>query len=290
MRTPWALLLLGRPTLLLRPAEGDSGGGEKEPGDVTALLTGRMLELLIFLALHPHGARRDAVVAALWPDTNRRRPANNLSAIITRLRSALRNHALGNRGAHCSDAGDDLPDIVTIEGETYRINPDTVTVDYWNFLAATADPPRHQNPSADASRPTTELTDESLDTLRTAHDLYRGPLADGIGTEWILAIREATRRTFLTTSAHLVRHYATIQPETALHLLETTTRRDDVNEKLYHDIIALQLRMGDNVGADNTLRLLMALLSDIGQSPSPATADFARLIHEELAKPPHPVS
>ena len=28
-----------------------------------------MLELVVFVALHPHGVRRDAIVAALWPET-----------------------------------------------------------------------------------------------------------------------------------------------------------------------------------------------------------------------------
>ncbi len=53
-----------------------------------------MVELLAFLALHPDGVRRDAVIAAVWPDTGRHRPANNLSALLNRLRAALAHHAL----------------------------------------------------------------------------------------------------------------------------------------------------------------------------------------------------
>lgn len=86
----WSLRVLGRPTLHAARAGGDerdgSGSGRV---DLTARLSPRMLDLLVFLALHPHGIRRDAIVAALWPETGRRRPANNLSALITRLRAAV---------------------------------------------------------------------------------------------------------------------------------------------------------------------------------------------------------
>ena len=53
-----------------------------------------------YLAVHPDGVRRDAVVATLWPDTGRRRPANNLSALSTRLRAALADDeaSTGHRG------------------------------------------------------------------------------------------------------------------------------------------------------------------------------------------------
>ena len=40
--------------------------------------------------------------------------------------------------------------------------------------------------------------------LRAAHDLYRGSLADGLGAEWVLSVREATRRGFLSATARLV--------------------------------------------------------------------------------------
>ena len=39
-----------------------------------------MCDLLVYLAVHPEGARRDTVVAELWPDTGRDRPGNNLSS------------------------------------------------------------------------------------------------------------------------------------------------------------------------------------------------------------------
>jgi hypothetical protein len=116
-RTRWALTILGRPAVLAAPSAGTrtdpSAEGEVELGvvdggsddagvgvsvargavdavavEVTGRLSPRMVELLVFLAVHPDGVRRDAVVAALWPDTGRHRPANNLSALLNRLRAA----------------------------------------------------------------------------------------------------------------------------------------------------------------------------------------------------------
>ena len=84
--------------------------------DLTGQLSPKMLELVVFVALHPHGVRRDAIVAALWPDTGRRRPANNLSALITRLRAAVQvgvaPHDTGKPST--SDRGRRRPAIVWI--------------------------------------------------------------------------------------------------------------------------------------------------------------------------------
>ena len=83
----------------------------------------------MFLALHPHGVRRDAIVAALWPETGRRRPANNLAALMARLRAAVAEHTSGS--------GSEAVDLVSADGEVYQLDPEQVRVDWWEFLAAT---------------------------------------------------------------------------------------------------------------------------------------------------------
>jgi DNA-binding SARP family transcriptional activator len=114
--------------------------------------------------------------------------------------------------------------------------------------------------------------------LHTAHRLYRGPLADGLDSEWVLSVREAARRSFLAATARLVRHYVADSPAAALRLLERARNLDPTNESLYSDIIALQLRVGDNHGARNTLRLLETQLADIDETISDTIAALARNI------------
>ena len=119
-RPVWTLQILGRPALLLNrhssvtdepatdePAIPDTSTHTSMPDagdmvDVSDRVSARMFDLLVYLALHPEGARRDAVVAALWPDTGRPRPSNNLSALINRLRNALQ-AALNDSDHNISD-------------------------------------------------------------------------------------------------------------------------------------------------------------------------------------------
>jgi DNA-binding SARP family transcriptional activator len=298
-RPPWALAILGRPTLLAvgsdgagignaDTASGRAGGGhDAGPGgvvavEVTARLTPKMLELLVYLAVHPHGVRRDTVVTALWPDTARPRPANNLSALITRLRTALpcvsSSAATGRTGLRLSaTAVADVGGLVTTDGDRYLIDPDHVRVDYWSFLAAT-DEAATARDAGDAGREP-HLSDAALAALHAAHELYGGPLADGLDGEWVLSVREAARRSFLDTTARLVRHHVQDSPTVALRLLEKARNLDPANEKLYRDIIALQLQTGDDAGAERTLRLLETQLADIDETVSDSLAALARNIH-----------
>ena len=118
----------------------------------------------------------------------------------------------------------------------------------------------------------------TLAALRTAHELYRGPLGDGLAAEWVLSVRESARRSYLDATARLVRHYAATVPTVALQLLETARNLDPANENLYRDIIALQLRVGDKHAAANTLRLSNAT-ADIDEALSGPVTELARNIH-----------
>ena len=328
-RTRWALTILGRPAVLAAPsagtrtdpsaglsAAGDVGLGVADGGsvnagvgmgvasgavdgvavEVTGRLSPRMVELLVFLAVHPDGVRRDAVVAALWPDTGRHRPANNLSALLNRLRTALAHQAFA-RARRAAPVGTSAAtavrgsraDIVAVDGDRYRLDPEQVTVDYWRFLAATAPRPDPARPGPTrrgtrrAGRGGAEAVTvdaATLAALRTAHELYRGPLADGLAAEWVLSVRESARRSYLDATARLVRHYAATSPTVALQLLETARNLDPTNENLYRDIMALQLRAGDKHAAANTLRLLQTQLADIDEVVGEPVAELARNIHD----------
>ncbi len=262
---PWLLSVFGPPMLFTRRLDG---GGQLEMRDVTRALTPRLRDLLVFLAAHPHGVRRDAAVAALWPDTGRDRPTNNLSSLISRLRSTLRTVSPPDVGSPDVDDGP-AGRMLVADGELYRLDPDYVLVDYWTFLAATssATGPR----AVHTGQPAAELDTVRLADLHRAHDLYRGVLAEGVDHDWILSTREAARRAYLATTARLVRHHVAAEPTLALSILETARNLEPTTEPLYRDIIALQLRLGDNDGANATRRLLQSQLADIDEEPEPTT-------------------
>lgn len=267
---PWLLSVFGPPMLFTRMLDADGQLGMR---DVTGALTPRLRDLLVFLAAHPHGVRRDAAVAALWPDTGRDRPTNNLSSLISRLRSTLRTVSPPDVDSPEVDDGP-AGRMVVAEGELYRLDPDHVLVDYWTFLAATSS--ATASTAAHTGQPAGELDTVQLADLHRAHDLYRGALAEGVDDDWILSTREAARRAYLATTARLVRHYVAAEPAAALGILETARNLEPTTEPLYRDIIALQLRLGDNDGASVTRRLLQSQLADIDEEPEPATLALIR--------------
>jgi DNA-binding SARP family transcriptional activator len=306
--------ILGRPTLLVehpsttahgQPPSADADVrvvGVDSPGavEVTASLSARMQDLLVYLAVHPDGVRRDSVVAELWPDTDRRRPGNNLSSLISRLRAAVRaalDRATLDGAADAASTAepdarviDRVGPIVLVEGDRYRLDHGRIAVDYWTFLAdaaaATTTAPYPSTAAgrmapvaggADAGRGT-ELDESVLQRLQRAHGLYRGVLAEGIDHAWILSVREATRRTFLALTARLVRHHVATDPAAAFTVLETVRNLEPTNQSIYRDIMALQLRLGDNDAAAATLRLLENQLADVEEALDDATRSLARTI------------
>ena len=70
-------------------------------------------------------------------------------------------------------------------------------MDWWPFLAAS-----NTGGRAAATRPIIGLRGggaggvgaDVVAALHSAHEMYRGPLADGMGAEWVLSLREAARR------------------------------------------------------------------------------------------------
>ncbi|MFB9902881.1 AfsR/SARP family transcriptional regulator [Allokutzneria oryzae] len=246
----------------------EAGGSQH---DITAALPPKVRELLIFLAVHPDGVGRDAVLAALWPEYTQDSPTNALHTALSRLR----------RAAATATAGT-VTRLMTGVGR-YRLDPEVVTVDYWHFLRAVA-----------AHR--AALTREHReDRLRAVVRAYRGPLAHGCDYEWIDALRETARRDALDAVAALARILVDTDPEQTLGLLETARELDPHHELLYRDIMRLQGRLGRADAVERTLGLLVKRLAEIGEHPTPETTELAarlcgRAEAETTRTPRHPVA
>lgn len=237
------LTILGTLTLTLR-----KGGTSRE---VTATLTPRQHELLVFLALHPEGTTRDNLAESLWPDGPNHRPANALHTTLSRLRRAL------------STVDHEISGIVTIRGDRYQLDPDLVDVDYWHLLRA-----------VDDSRASDTDTDRNA-IDRQIVSAYQGELANGTHAEWLEVPREAIRRDAIDAAARLARALVETEPEQALPLLETARDFDPYNELIYRDIMRLQARLGRHDATSRTLALLEARLAELGDQAEPATVELA---------------
>ncbi|MFI6098191.1 transcriptional regulator [Lentzea sp. NPDC051213] len=248
---PIRITVLGAPRVYWRPEPGD---GEQE---ITGAFQPRLRELLVFLAVHPDGATREALVAALWADSAPEKTTNAMNTSLSRLRRAL---GKATEGA--------LAEIAVVGDGRYRLDPALVDVDYWRFdRAVTA---RRAAPSERAR----------IDAYRVVVNAYTGPLGDGMSAEWIESAREAIRRDAIDAVAELARALVDSDPEQTLNLLEIARAFDPHNELLYRDIMRLQERLGRLDAIPRTLTLLTTRLAEVDDRPTPQALGLAARLRQ----------
>ncbi|MFI9811538.1 BTAD domain-containing putative transcriptional regulator [Saccharothrix variisporea] len=246
---PVRIAVLGPPRMWWRPGPGHSDAEH----EITSAFQPRVRELLVFLAVHPDGVSRDALIAALWAHSPPHKTTNALNTTLSRLRRWLSSATNGT-----------VPDIVLTGDGRFRLDPNLVEVDYHRFAAAVA-------------RRRTATTDpERAEAYQRIVDTYTGPLADGLDAEWIEATREAVRRDFIDAVAALARALIEKDPQKTLDLLEVACFSDPHNELIYRDIMRLQERLGQVDAIPRTLDLLAARLGEIGERPSEHTVSLAQ--------------
>ncbi|MCI0690121.1 MAG: hypothetical protein L0Y54_23220, partial [Sporichthyaceae bacterium] len=229
---PVTLRLFGPPTLLINGAEITSG------------LRSLGRALLVYLALHRHGATPDAVHEALWPDQP---DAKALNSTVSRVRALLRRHTGLAEAA-----------FITHTGGRYRLDPDLIGVDVWAFTDTLADAPR-----------TAGL--EWAAALQAATDLYTGTFADGLGYEWAAAPAEDLRLQAAATLAELADLLEPTNPERAIAVLEHALQVDEYNEQLHQRAMRLQIRHRRPDAARRTYWHLEQRLYHLDLQPSPET-------------------
>ncbi|UJW32620.1 LysM peptidoglycan-binding domain-containing protein [Saccharothrix sp. AJ9571] len=242
------LQVLGRLRLIHQGRDAD---------DLIGRLAPRQREVLVYLALHRDGCRREALTTALWPDAPGNRPFNAFHATLSQLRRALR-----------EATGDATANFVVNQNGHYGLDRTAVTVDLWPLQdALTAR--RH------AATPA-----ECTEAMRRAVELYRGELADSISAEWIEGPREALRRDVLDTMSVLIRAIRDDEPEQALSLLERARDLDPYNEAIYRDLMRTQARLGRHDSVPRTMHLLATSLAELEQRPSRDTLILADNLSE----------
>ncbi|WP_133906619.1 AfsR/SARP family transcriptional regulator [Actinophytocola oryzae] len=209
--------------------------------DITNAVAPKQREIIVHLALHPDGVRRDAIVADIWPDAPGHRPQNSFHATLSQLRRALRTATDGA-----------VETLTTTHDSHYALDPHIVDVDLWRLHRLLRDP------SADAVSVT---------------DLYRGELAEELGAEWLITPRETIRRDVLDSLENAAKN-SDITLETRLTTLEDMRRIDPYNEGVYQDIIRIQRELGREESVARTIALLKVALAEIGESPSSETTSL----------------
>ena len=235
--------------------------------DIAATIQPRLRELVVFLAVHADGTSREALVNALWPTNTSDKSNNALNTALSRLRNAI-----------TKATGGAITDIAIVGGGRYRLNPDLVEVDYWHLDRAIT------------GRRSASTAQERLDAYRDVVNLYTGPLAEGIESDWLEPVREAVRRDVIDAAAALAHALRDVDPEQTLELLERARTFDPHNELLYRDIMRLQGRLGRLEAIPRTLALLASKLAEIDDEPSPEATWLAANLPRHHAKDQLPAS
>lgn len=228
-----------------------------EPLELIEAFAPRQREILVYLALHREGCRRETLSAALWPDAPGERPYNSFHATLSQLRRGLRRATQDN-----------TLDIIVNQDSHYGFDQTTVTVDVWQLQEALA--ASRQGSPADA-----------IAALNRVAELYRGDLAEGISADWIEGPREALRRDVLDALSILIRKIRNDDPEQALALLEHARQLDPYNEAIYRDLMRMQARLGQHDSIPRTLHLLATSMSDLDQRPARDTLSLADALRRQ---------
>ncbi|WP_425838353.1 hypothetical protein [Streptomyces fractus] len=216
-----------------------------DDNDLTRSLAPKQREILAYLALHRHGARREALIAAIWPDAPSEHPYNSFHATLSQFRRTLR-----------TATGDEISNIVHHLDGRYVLDHGQVSVDLWEL----------QDSLHEAG--TAGKNDElRRDALERGTGLYAGDFATDIVSEWCEAPREALRRDVLDGLAALTRDVSASDPHQALVLLERSRSFDRYNEAIYRDIARVQARLGLQAEIPRTLSLLSATLAEVDEEP-----------------------
>lgn len=253
---PFQLKVLGRVRLSLNT---------EPPVSLLHSLAPRQREILIFLACHPDGCRRDTLAAALWPNAPGDRPYNSFHATMSQMRRALRVATDGVIG-----------DVVVTDDGRYSLDRSMVAVDLWDVRKFLNDAKSASSASAQRN------------SLLYATELYGGDLAEDLSGEWIEAPREAIRRSILDACSRLVRALGPDDLDQALDVLERARELDPFNEAIYRDIMRVQARLRRFDGIPRTMAVMSRSLQTIGEHPGRMTTELAEALGQ--GRPTGPVT
>jgi DNA-binding SARP family transcriptional activator len=175
------------------------------------------VQILVFLALHPHGATSGQLCEAIWPQLRRHAATGRFYTTISELRGILRTAT----GGH---------EVINHTGDRYLLDPALVETDVARLQAA------------QRTAVTAPTAGEREQALRQMVDQYSGELAAGHRWPWLTTLREAIHR-------HIIDAYLRLageQPHQAAQLLHQATRVDPINEQLHAQALAALAAAGQH--------------------------------------------
>ena len=214
-------------------------------------------EVLAYLATHPDGVATDRLLEDLWPDHTVDQATRRLHDANYSLRNTLR-----------PLVGAVAENVVTFDGERYRLDADVLDVDLWRFTSAYEQAAREHDEHA------------RLAMYEAAADAYRGNFADNIDGIWAETVRE----TLPNRALDVLTGYAELSdkqaaPENALASMERAAELAPYDEAVHRRRILL---LGELGRADAAKRVHEAferrLDDDLEATPDPETEQVVQRV------------
>jgi DNA-binding SARP family transcriptional activator len=210
-------------------------------------------ELLTFYLLRPEGASVEEAVDTLWPDTDPSQVHRQFWTAAGNLRSRLR------------EATDTEAKVLGQVGDVYRIDPEVVSSDLWEFQRALADATRASDDEAAAT------------ALHRAVESFGGDLVQGSGWLWVEPAREDLHRRAVDAHLRLAELEDRLGNAAAAEaVLERVVDLDRYGEEPYRRLMVLQAKAGRIDAVKSTWRLLQRRLLDLDLDPDPSSGQLYR--------------
>lgn len=210
-------------------------------------------ELLTFYLLRPEGATVEQAVDILWPDTDPSQVHRQFWTAAGNLRTRLR-EATGTEAKVLDQAG-----------EVYRLDPEAISSDLWDFQHALADAARGPDDQAAAV------------ALRRAVEAFGGELVQGSSWLWVEPAREDLHRRAVDAHLRLAELEERLDnPAAAEAVLERVVDLDRYGEEPYRRLMVLQAEGGRIDAVKATWRLLQRRLLDLDLDPDPSSGQLYR--------------
>ncbi|MGD0205915.1 MAG: BTAD domain-containing putative transcriptional regulator, partial [Dehalococcoidia bacterium] len=215
-------------------------------------------EMFLFLLRHGGLARKEEILAALWPDLPREKCNSSFHSTLYRLRRAL------------------YTQCVIEEAGRYMLNPGgRFWCDVLEFEGRIQKAEQIQRRSTRWAR-----------SLRQALDLYRGSFGIDFYSDWLEADRRRLEDMYLRSLAGLAEYErARNNLLEAVSLYEKAVGLDPLNESLWYWLIDTYREAGEVEAATRCYRRYAETVSDqLGEEPTAALTDLYNRLCASLAR------
>jgi DNA-binding SARP family transcriptional activator len=220
-------------------------------------------ELFCYLLVHRNVIHnREHLAGILWGDNTASQSKKYLRQVLWQLHSSCE-----------SSLGEAHSRLLLISQDSIRINPELeLWTDIASFEQAFACP-----------RSKTELDEECVSSLRSAAQLYRGDLLEGVYQDWCLIERERLQNMYLTILDRLIRHCETVRDyEVGIDYCSRILQIDPARERTHQQMMRLYYFSGDRTAALRQFdRCLEALKKELDVRPTRSTLALCQQIRAD---------